>query len=93
MTSRPDEPFETTCPLFGTAVTQYPVGDDSRQGGDYITLKGDDGYYCIAGTVAQSTDGLTDDQKERLRAWLNARRGEGEDYPMITTDVICRIRE
>ncbi len=92
MPTRQHEPFATTCPLFGTAVTEYPSGDDSRVGGDYRILKDDEGYYCISGTVeSTATSGLTHDHKARLRAWLSEQRAAGEDYPKITSDVVQRI--
>lgn len=76
---RPQESFETTCPILGITVTRY------AKTGDHIKVRGADGrLYCIADTVRSLLHApLTDAAQARVRTWLRRAWHSGTECPMI----------
>ena len=71
---RPQESFETTCPVLGTKVTRY------AKTGDAIRVKDANGcWYCVADSVRSLLqEPLTEAAKAHVRAWLHREWRSGD---------------
>ena len=81
---RPQESFETTCPVLGTKVTRY------AKTGDAIRVKDANGrWYCVADSVRSLLhEPLTEAAKAYVRAWLRREWRSGIECPMIGSAVV-----
>jgi hypothetical protein len=78
---------ETRCPITGAPTEELDSTGDRR---DFIspTLGG---RYAIAGTLGRIWQPRDDRQREAITHWIEKRRREGDECPLVTSYVLDEL--